>query len=72
MDLSYRAQLRGWRFVYLPEIAAPAELPVEMSAFKAQQFRWAKGSMQVAQEAARDHPAFERDAGRRRPRRSST
>jgi cellulose synthase/poly-beta-1,6-N-acetylglucosamine synthase-like glycosyltransferase len=47
MDLSYRAQLRGWRFVYLPEIAAPAELPVEMSAFKAQQFRWAKGSIQV-------------------------
>jgi cellulose synthase/poly-beta-1,6-N-acetylglucosamine synthase-like glycosyltransferase len=48
MDLSYRAQLRGWRFVYLPEIAAPAELPVEMSAFKAQQFRWAKGSIQVS------------------------
>jgi len=47
MDLSYRAQVRGWRFVYLPEIAAPAELPVEMSAFKAQQFRWAKGSIQV-------------------------
>jgi hypothetical protein len=40
--------LRGWRFVYLPEIDAPAELPVEMSAFKAQQFRWAKGSIQVA------------------------
>ena len=48
MDLSYRAQLRGWRFVYLPEIAAPAELPVEMSSFKSQQFRWAKGSVQVA------------------------
>src|SRR5450432_619953 len=48
MDLSYRAQVRGWRFVYLPEVAAPAELPVEMSAFKAQQFRWAKGSIQVA------------------------
>ena len=48
MDLSYRAQLRGWRFVYLPHIATPAELPVEMSAFKAQQFRWAKGSIQVA------------------------
>jgi cellulose synthase/poly-beta-1,6-N-acetylglucosamine synthase-like glycosyltransferase len=47
MDLSYRAQLRGWKFVYLPEIAAPAELPVEMSAFKSQQFRWAKGSIQV-------------------------
>jgi glycosyltransferase involved in cell wall biosynthesis len=48
MDLSYRAQLRGWKFVYLPEIASPAELPVEMSAFKSQQFRWAKGSVQVA------------------------
>ena len=61
MDLSYRAQLRGWKFVYLPEIAAPAELPVEMSAFKSQQFRWAKGSVQVAQEAAADDPALERD-----------
>ena len=60
MDLSYRAQLRGWKFVYLPEIAAPAELPVEMSAFKSQQFRWAKGSVQVAQEAAADHPPLER------------
>ena len=48
MDLSYRAQLRGWKFVYLPDIVAPAELPVEMSAFKSQQFRWAKGSVQVA------------------------
>jgi len=48
MDLSYRAQLRGWRFVYMPEVAAPAELPVEMSSFKSQQFRWAKGSIQVA------------------------
>ncbi|MDZ4695890.1 MAG: glycosyltransferase family 2 protein [Deltaproteobacteria bacterium] len=48
MDLSYRAQLRGWKFVYLPTISTPAELPVEMSAFKSQQFRWAKGSLQVA------------------------
>jgi cellulose synthase/poly-beta-1,6-N-acetylglucosamine synthase-like glycosyltransferase len=48
MDLSYRAQLRGWKFVYVPEVATPAELPVEMSAFKSQQFRWAKGSIQVA------------------------
>jgi cellulose synthase/poly-beta-1,6-N-acetylglucosamine synthase-like glycosyltransferase len=47
MDLSYRAQLKGWRFVYLPDIAVPAELPVEMSSFKSQQFRWAKGSIQV-------------------------
>ncbi|MCG5051633.1 MAG: glycosyltransferase [Myxococcales bacterium] len=48
MDLSYRAQLRGWKFIYMPEVATPAELPVEMSAFKSQQFRWAKGSIQVA------------------------
>jgi cellulose synthase/poly-beta-1,6-N-acetylglucosamine synthase-like glycosyltransferase len=48
MDLSYRAQLRGWRFVYLPDVVSPAELPVEMNSFKSQQFRWAKGSIQVA------------------------
>jgi cellulose synthase/poly-beta-1,6-N-acetylglucosamine synthase-like glycosyltransferase len=48
MDLSYRAQLKGWRFIYLPDVVAPAELPVEMNAFKSQQFRWAKGSIQVA------------------------
>jgi cellulose synthase/poly-beta-1,6-N-acetylglucosamine synthase-like glycosyltransferase len=48
MDLSYRAQLRGWQFVYLPDVVSPAELPVEMNSFKSQQFRWAKGSIQVA------------------------
>jgi hypothetical protein len=47
MDLSYRAQLKGWRFIYLPEITAPAEIPVEMASFKSQQHRWAKGSIQV-------------------------
>ena len=47
LDLSYRAQLKGWRFVYLPDLVAPAELPVEMNAFKTQQQRWAKGSVQV-------------------------
>ena len=47
-DLSYRAQLRGWRFLYLPEIECPSELPVEMNAFKSQQARWAKGLMQTA------------------------
>jgi cellulose synthase/poly-beta-1,6-N-acetylglucosamine synthase-like glycosyltransferase len=47
-DLSYRAQLRGWRFLYVPEIECPSELPVEMNAFKSQQARWAKGLMQVA------------------------
>ena len=48
LDLSYRAQLRGWRFVFVPEIAAPAELPVSMNAFKTQQRRWAQGSLQTA------------------------
>ncbi len=47
-DLSYRAQLRGWQFLYLPQIECPSELPVEMNAFKVQQARWAKGLMQTA------------------------
>ncbi|HEX8747251.1 MAG TPA: glycosyltransferase [Pyrinomonadaceae bacterium] len=46
-DLSFRAQLMGWRFVYLLDEDAPAEIPVEINAFKAQQRRWAKGVMQV-------------------------
>ena len=48
LDLSYRAQLKGWKFVYLPDLTAPAELPPSMSAFKAQQFRWTKGGTQNA------------------------
>lgn len=48
IDLSYRAQMAGWRFIYLEDVTAPAELPVEMNALKSQQHRWAKGSMQVA------------------------
>ena len=48
LDLSYRAQMKGWKFVFLPEVVAPAEIPVEMSAFKSQQHRWAKGSIQTA------------------------
>jgi cellulose synthase/poly-beta-1,6-N-acetylglucosamine synthase-like glycosyltransferase len=48
LDLSYRAQLRGWQFVFLPEVVSPAEVPVEMNAFKSQQHRWAKGSIQTA------------------------
>jgi cellulose synthase/poly-beta-1,6-N-acetylglucosamine synthase-like glycosyltransferase len=47
LDLSYRAQLRGWRFVFLPNLIAPAEVPVEMNSFKSQQHRWAKGSIQT-------------------------
>lgn len=48
IDLSYRAQIAGWDFVYLDDLAAPAELPVDMNALKTQQHRWAKGSVQVA------------------------
>jgi cellulose synthase/poly-beta-1,6-N-acetylglucosamine synthase-like glycosyltransferase len=47
-DLSYRAQLKGWRFRYLQDVECPAELPVEMTAFKTQQARWAKGLIQTA------------------------
>ncbi len=45
-DLSYRAQLGGWHCLYLPEVVAPAEIPPQLAAFKRQQFRWAKGSIQ--------------------------
>jgi len=48
LDLSYRAQMKGWRFVFASHVACPAELPVEMNAFKSQQHRWVKGSIQVA------------------------
>ena len=46
-DLSYRAQMRGWRFVFLPDVGVPAELPPEMTAFKVQQHRWTKGGVQT-------------------------
>ena len=46
LDLSYRAQLKGWKFIFLPDLASPAELPPEMNAFKAQQHRWTKGGAQ--------------------------
>lgn len=48
LDLSYRAQLRGWRFHYLPSLRVPAELPATYGAFKSQQSRWAKGTLQTA------------------------
>jgi cellulose synthase/poly-beta-1,6-N-acetylglucosamine synthase-like glycosyltransferase len=48
LDLSYRAQLKGWEFIFLPEVISPAEVPVDMNAFKSQQHRWAKGSIQTA------------------------
>lgn len=47
-DLSYRAQLKGWRFMYVPEVECPSELPVETHGFQVQQSRWAKGLTQVA------------------------
>ncbi len=47
-DLSYRSQLKGWKFMYLPQIECASELPVDMNGFKAQQARWAKGLMQTA------------------------
>jgi cellulose synthase/poly-beta-1,6-N-acetylglucosamine synthase-like glycosyltransferase len=47
MDLSYRAQLNGWRFIFLNDVETPAELPVDMDGFKSQQHRWTKGSIQV-------------------------
>jgi cellulose synthase/poly-beta-1,6-N-acetylglucosamine synthase-like glycosyltransferase len=48
LDLSYRAQLNGWRFVYLKDFTSPAELPNEISALKTQQFRWTKGHIETA------------------------
>lgn len=48
LDLSYRAQMAGWKFVYVPALVSPAELPESMNAFKTQQHRWAKGSVQTA------------------------
>ncbi|TLD70023.1 glycosyltransferase [Phragmitibacter flavus] len=47
MDLSYRAQMKGWRFHYLKDVSVPAELPPDMDGFKSQQHRWTKGSVQV-------------------------
>lgn len=48
LELSYRAQLRGWRIVYDPDLECPSELPMDLDAFKSQQRRWATGSMQTA------------------------
>ena len=48
LDLSYRAQMKGWRCIFLPDVVVDAELPVQMNAAKRQQFRWAKGSIQCA------------------------
>jgi len=48
LDLSYRAQLRGWKFVYLNDVTSPAELPADINALKTQQFRWTKGAVETA------------------------
>jgi len=65
-DLSYRAQLKGWKFIYLQDVECPAELPVEMTAFKTQQARWAKGfdpdrKENPAARAAQRRPAAHQD-----------
>ncbi|CAF0695342.1 glycosyltransferase [Candidatus Methylacidithermus pantelleriae] len=49
LDLSYRAQFLGWKFLFLPHLAVPSELPYPMPAYRSQQHRWAKGAMQTAQ-----------------------
>jgi cellulose synthase/poly-beta-1,6-N-acetylglucosamine synthase-like glycosyltransferase len=48
LDLSYRAQLKGWRFVFLNDVTSPAELPADINALKTQQFRWTKGAVETA------------------------
>ena len=48
LDLSYRAQLAGWKFIFLPEVVTPAEIPVDMDSFKSQQHRWSKGGIETA------------------------
>lgn len=53
LDLSYRAQLRGWKFIYRPDITTPSELPEDVSALRAQQYRWAKGTIQCARKLLR-------------------
>jgi cellulose synthase/poly-beta-1,6-N-acetylglucosamine synthase-like glycosyltransferase len=48
LDLSYRAQMKGWKFIFLPDVVCPAELPVDINAFKTQQSRWTTGAVQTA------------------------
>ncbi len=54
LDLSYRAQLKGWKFIYLKDVVVPAELPPDMDGFKSQQHRWTKGSIQVCKKILGD------------------
>ncbi len=53
LDLSYRAQMKGWKFLFLPEVEVPAELPVDMNALRQQQFRWTKGGAETARKVLR-------------------
>ncbi len=54
LDLSFRSQLKRWKFLFLPEVETPAELPVDMNGFKSQQHRWVKGSMQTSKKLLGD------------------
>lgn len=62
LDLSYRAQLNGWQSLYLRDVVAPAELPPQLAAYKRQQFRWAKGSIQCLKKLWRDVLTAQRSA----------
>jgi len=53
LDLSYRAQLAGWKFIYRQDVVSPSELPEDISALRAQQFRWGKGTVQTARKLLR-------------------
>lgn len=64
LDLSYRAQLAGWKFVYRADVVTPSELPEDMSALRAQQYRWAKGTVQTARKLL--PVIFKADIGDRR------
>lgn len=68
LDLSYRAQLRGWTFRYVPHVAVPAELPPDLNALRTQQFRWTKGAVETALKLLRrlwasDQPTRVKTAG---------
>ncbi|MGD0100590.1 MAG: cellulose synthase family protein [Acidobacteriota bacterium] len=63
LDLSYRAQMKGWKFVFLPHLSVPAELPVEINSFKSQQCRWAKGAMQTCKKVLPSVLKGDYDAG---------
>jgi cellulose synthase/poly-beta-1,6-N-acetylglucosamine synthase-like glycosyltransferase len=69
LDLSYRAQMRGWRFVFLPDVLVPAELPASFAAFRAQQARWAEGTIATARALL---PALRRGEWPRRIKREAT